>query len=225
MARLEAEFCIVGAGCAGLAAAYKLKQAGKSVTVLEARDRVGGKVFTQVLPDGTRINMGGTWLGEGHERIHALARELGVETYRQHVQGDNVLILDGKVQRYTGTIPRVNPPTVAARNESPSGTDSYCSGWLVGPCPSRECEPMQLNQPRFIHSGWPDPATGDHESHRQSPVLAPGEYQFLSLPEVLIPDACQRPVRTIFVRIHAGIIKAQPEPLRLHIVEALRDGR
>lgn len=109
MARIEADFCIVGAGFAGLAAAYKLKQAGKSVAVLEARDRVGGKVFTKVLSDDTHINMGGTWLGDGHTRIHALAKEMGLETYRQYVDGDNVLILDGTVQRYSGTIPSVNP--------------------------------------------------------------------------------------------------------------------
>jgi monoamine oxidase len=107
MDRIQADVCIVGAGFAGLAAAYKLLQAGKSLAVLEARDRVGGKVFTHVLPDGTRINMGGTWLGEGHTRIHALAQELGLETSRQHVQGDSLLIVDGKVVRYTGTPPGV----------------------------------------------------------------------------------------------------------------------
>jgi monoamine oxidase len=108
MSSIKVDVCIVGAGFAGLAAAYKLKQAGKSVAVLEARDRVGGKVFTKVLPDGTRINMGGTWLGEGHTRIHALAAEMGLQTYRQYVDGDSVLILDGKVGRYSGVIPKVN---------------------------------------------------------------------------------------------------------------------
>jgi monoamine oxidase len=106
---LEVDVCIIGAGFAGLAAAYKLKQAGQSVAVLEARDRVGGKVYTQLLPDGTCINMGGTWLGEGHDRMYALVRELGIETYRQYVQGDNLMILDGKVHRYAGTLPRINP--------------------------------------------------------------------------------------------------------------------
>ena len=38
-----------------------------------------------------------------------IARELGLETYPQHVQGDNLIIVDGKVGRHTGTIPRVNP--------------------------------------------------------------------------------------------------------------------
>lgn len=109
MTRIETDCCVVGAGYAGLSAAYKLKQAGKNVVVLEARDRVGGKVFTQVLPDGTYINMGGTWLGEGHDRMYALVKELGLETVRQYVQGDNVMILDGKVHRYPGMLPRINP--------------------------------------------------------------------------------------------------------------------
>lgn len=108
MRRIEVDCCVVGAGFAGLAAAYKLQQAGRSVAVLEARDRVGGKVFTKVLSDGTYINMGGTWLGEGHTRIHELAAEMGLETYRQYVDGDNILILDGKVVRYKGLIPKVN---------------------------------------------------------------------------------------------------------------------
>jgi monoamine oxidase len=109
MDHVETDVCVIGAGFGGLAAAQKLKQAGKSVVVLEARDRIGGKVLTQVLPDGTPINMGGTWLGAGHERLYALAREMGIETYRQYVAGDSLLILDGKTRRYSGTIPRVNP--------------------------------------------------------------------------------------------------------------------
>jgi monoamine oxidase len=108
MTPIKVDVCIVGAGFAGLAAAYKLKQASKSVAVLEARDRVGGKVFTKVLSDGTCINMGGTWLGEGHTRIHALAAEVGLETFRQYVAGDNVMIMNGKVGRYSGVVPKVN---------------------------------------------------------------------------------------------------------------------
>lgn len=105
MNQLESEFCVIGAGFAGLAAAYKLKQAGHSVTVLEARDRVGGRVFTEILPDGTAINWGGTWIGEGHERLYALVKEMGLETYPQRTQGDDLLILDGKRHRYSGEIP------------------------------------------------------------------------------------------------------------------------
>lgn len=113
MEKVQADICIVGAGFAGLAAAYKLHQAGKSVVVLEARDRVGGKVNNHFLPEGTPISMGGTWLGGGHLRLHELVREMGLETYRQYTTGDNIIVVDGKVRRYAGTIPRVNPLALA----------------------------------------------------------------------------------------------------------------
>lgn len=48
----DVDYCIIGAGFAGLVAALRLKQAGRSVALLEARDRVGGHTFTEVLPDG-----------------------------------------------------------------------------------------------------------------------------------------------------------------------------
>jgi monoamine oxidase len=113
MDRVQSDVCIVGAGFAGLAAAYKLHKAGRSVVVVEARDRVGGKVNTQLLPDGTAINMGGTWIGDGHTRLRALAQEMGLETYPQYTQGDNIIAVDGKVRRYAGTIPKVNPFALA----------------------------------------------------------------------------------------------------------------
>jgi monoamine oxidase len=109
MDRLEADYCVVGAGFAGLAAACKLRQSGKSVAVLEARDRVGGRVWTEHLPDGTALNWGGTCIGDGHDRLYSLCKELGVEIYRQYTRGDNLLFLDGKTHRYAGTFPRVNP--------------------------------------------------------------------------------------------------------------------
>ena len=85
---LQADFCVIGAGYAGLAAAYKLQKAGKTVVVLEARDRIGGKVFTQTLPDGTAINMGGTWIGAGHTRLYELAKEFGASDTQGALVGD-----------------------------------------------------------------------------------------------------------------------------------------
>ena len=51
MEQREADVCVVGAGFAGLAAARSLLKAGKSVVVLEARDRVGGRVWDKTLED------------------------------------------------------------------------------------------------------------------------------------------------------------------------------
>src|SRR6185295_14317205 len=102
---LDADVCIVGAGYAGLTAALRVVQAGRSVVVLEARDRVGGRVWTDRLPDGTPIDRGGAWLGPGQDRLYALAAELGVGTYPTFVGGDHLISLDGRQHRYRGLIP------------------------------------------------------------------------------------------------------------------------
>jgi monoamine oxidase len=107
--QLEADVCIVGAGLAGLTAARRLTQAGKAVVVLEARDRVGGRVWTRHSAGGVPVDMGGCFIGPNHERMHALAKEMGVATFPTFVKGDNVLATGGKVRRYRGDIPRISP--------------------------------------------------------------------------------------------------------------------
>ncbi len=105
----DADVCIVGAGLAGLTAARRLSQAGRSVVVLEARDRVGGRVWTKTSRDGVPVDMGACFVGPHHDRMHALAKEMGVATFKTFVDGDNVLATGGKVRRYRGDIPRVSP--------------------------------------------------------------------------------------------------------------------
>jgi monoamine oxidase len=108
MAHFDTEYCIVGAGYAGLTAALRLTQAGRQVLVLEARHRVGGRVHTEYLPDGAHLDFGGTWFGPGQDRAYALAAEMGVGTYPTWDEGDNLLITDdGQVHRYQGMIPDV----------------------------------------------------------------------------------------------------------------------
>jgi len=105
----EADVVVVGAGFAGLAAARMLSGAGAEVIVLEARKRVGGRVVNAELGDGEVVEMGGQWIGPTQERIAALAREVGVETFPTHSDGANLLRLDGRLRRYSGTIPRLGP--------------------------------------------------------------------------------------------------------------------
>ena len=105
----EADVCVVGAGLAGLTAARRLSQAGRSVVVLEARERVGGRVWTKTSRDGVPVDMGACFVGPHHDRMHALAKEMGVATFKTFVDGDNVLATGGKVRRYRGDIPRVSP--------------------------------------------------------------------------------------------------------------------
>src|ERR1700752_5323956 len=102
----DVDYCVVGAGSAGLAAALRLKQAGRSVALLKARDRVGGRTFTEVRADGTWIDRGGAWIGPGQDRIYALLDEFGVRSYKQYAGGDAMMVIDGKQFRYKGVVPR-----------------------------------------------------------------------------------------------------------------------
>jgi len=113
MEHRDADVCIVGAGLSGLAAARHLANAGCRVVVLEARDRVGGRVWNKQLPDGSVLSVGGTWLGLGQDRMFELCREVGLEPYPQYHEGDRILRLDGTNHRYRGMIPKVSPLTVA----------------------------------------------------------------------------------------------------------------
>src|SRR4051795_692015 len=101
MKRLESDVCVVGAGFAGLSAAWRLHQAGKEVVVLEARDRVGGRSFTEYLDDGTQIDRGCGWIGEGQDRSYALAAEMGIETYPTWADGEHIVVSGGKSTRYS----------------------------------------------------------------------------------------------------------------------------
>ncbi|MEO3761025.1 FAD-dependent oxidoreductase [Mycobacterium sp. B14F4] len=110
----DVDYCVVGAGFAGLTAALRLKQAGNAVALLEARDRVGGRTFTEVRTDGVWIDRGGAWVGPGQDAIYGLMKEFGVPSYKQYTDGDAMMFVDGKKYRYTGTIPLSMSPWAVA---------------------------------------------------------------------------------------------------------------
>ena len=110
--RIEADVCVVGAGYAGLTAARRLSQNAKTVVVLEARDRVGGRIWTHHLSDGSPVDRGGAWLAPKHDAMFGLAREMGVSTYKTWVKGAHLLVDGARTHRYTGLIPKISPLAV-----------------------------------------------------------------------------------------------------------------
>ena len=101
------EVVIIGAGFAGLAAARALARAGRAAIVLEARDRVGGRVYTAEAPGGPWVDLGGQWAGPTQHHLLALLAEQGARTFPTWTAGDNLVLVDGKARRYRGTIPRL----------------------------------------------------------------------------------------------------------------------
>jgi monoamine oxidase len=106
----RADVVVIGAGLAGLTAALRVVQQGKSVVVLEARDRVGGRVWNHDLGGGERSERGGTFAGPTQDRIFALAKEFHVPTFPTYDDGQNVYWADGDRLLYsdsgaTGTAP------------------------------------------------------------------------------------------------------------------------
>lgn len=91
---------IIGAGLAGLTAARDIQGAGnESFVVLEARDRVGGRVLNHQLSNGYISEAGGQWMGPGQTAVADLARELSVATFKSDYQGKTVVTLgSGKVE-------------------------------------------------------------------------------------------------------------------------------
>jgi monoamine oxidase len=100
-AAVETEVAIVGAGLAGLVAARRLVEAGVEAIVLEARERVGGRLLNEEIGEGKVVELGGQWIGPTQERIAALAAELGVKTFPTHDDGRNVVEMGGRRTTFT----------------------------------------------------------------------------------------------------------------------------
>jgi monoamine oxidase len=113
----EVDVVVVGAGIAGLVAAREVARKGRSVLVVEARKRVGGRVLNHHLTKkkhGSQvIESGGAFIGPTQNHIAQLAQELGVPTFLEYNTGNSVYVSSttGRME-YPGTVPP--DPTILA---------------------------------------------------------------------------------------------------------------
>ncbi len=113
VALTKCDVVVVGAGYAGLNAARVLARAGKDVRVVEARDRVGGRIWSVDHP-GHRLDVGGAWIGPKQDVVRALAREYDVALFPTYNAGEHVVSVGDDMKRFKGLVPPVGPISLAA---------------------------------------------------------------------------------------------------------------
>ncbi len=106
----KVDVAIVGAGFAGLTAAHVLEGKGQSTAILEARDRVGGRVYQADIGNGDVSERGGTFAGPTQDHVINLAAKLGIGLFNTYDDGDNLYIANGQRLRFSDTGPAGSAP-------------------------------------------------------------------------------------------------------------------
>nr|WP_318205824.1 NAD(P)/FAD-dependent oxidoreductase [Streptomyces sp. SCL15-4] len=192
--RTSRSVVVIGAGASGLAAAGILTQAGHDVVVLEARERIGGRLLTAPASVDGSFDLGATWFWDDERHVRTLLADSGLGSFPQHTTGDAVYQDAGGVQRLAGN------PIDARSNRFTAGAASLTDA-LAAALPSGT---LRLGTPvtaiRTTPSGLsvhtPDSVIkAEHVVLAVPPALALARIDFGSrLPADLVRVAEQTPV-------------------------------
>lgn len=151
---------VVGGGLAGLTAAWRLAQAGVPVRVLEAQERVGGRMLslTGHFPEGLVAELGGELVDTGHEALRGLAAELGLELDDLLVEPPGLsetLFFAGALRSEAELVEAMRPVVAAARRDLLPLGDEPDVSWR-GPEAARPLDALSI--PAWLErsgiSGW-----------------------------------------------------------------------
>jgi putrescine oxidase len=161
MLELDRDVVVVGAGPSGLTAARELKKAGLTVAVLEARDRVGGRTWTDIV-DGAMLEIGGQWVSPDQSALLGLLEELGLTLYSRYRTGESIYVgADGKRHRYSGGSFPVSDGTAAEMDKLISLLDGLAAE--IGPKePWAHARARELDTISFHH--WLRRQSADEEA-------------------------------------------------------------
>lgn len=169
----DVDVVVVGAGIAGLSAARTLLAFGLDVTVLEARDRVGGRLLSLPAPGGS-LDVGATWFWPNEPRIAALIADLEVATHAQHLAGDAMYHDSNGIQRMAG-----NPIDVASGRITAGAQE-------LAHAVAREFPPDTI---RFDHPVTQIRLSGDRVTAQTSSGCFHADHLVLALPPALAVSA------------------------------------
>ncbi|CAI7583987.1 unnamed protein product [Penicillium glandicola] len=110
----EVDVAIIGGGLSGLSTAKDLAAANKSFVILEARDRVGGRVLNANLTGKGAQELGAAFVGPTQDRVLALTAELGLPTYKTYTEGNSTFYRNHTVQNYQDSLGGIPPVPIAS---------------------------------------------------------------------------------------------------------------
>lgn len=152
---------IVGAGVTGLTAALRLTEAGQDVLVLEARDRVGGRLRTET-HDGAHFEIGGQWISPDQTALIEMVDELGLDTYSRFREGESLYIdAERNAKRFTGEVLPVGEQTNAEIDRLISILDKLAAD-MDADRPWEHPQAAELDQVTF--GQWLEAQTDDVEA-------------------------------------------------------------
>jgi len=171
----DVDVVVVGAGIAGLAAARTLRACGLDLVVLEARNRVGGRLLS-FPADGGNLDIGATWFWPDEPRISELVADLSIATHPQHLMGDALYQDVHGMQRLAG-----NPVDV--------------SSWRITAGAQHLAIAVALEFPqhtiRFDHDVAEIHSTADHVTAQTATGSFRGKHLILAVPPALAVSAIE----------------------------------